>query len=300
MIKSLLRIKHRHGGYLPSALAYEVFIRAWRKPILRALMRPLLPARRASRYVFLLGCYNSGTTVVKDAIALHPDVVTTPVEGDVLTLALPNFEAGGWPRAMYGHAPTIVRERRSGLINRARIESDWRPWLRPDRVMVEKSISDSVRIEQLRSAFPGSRFICITRSPDAVVRGIQKRSHPGRDASWLLGSTEYDRAFLLSQWHYIYRLILKDARDDDTLFFAYDDFIASPDESLQALYRFLGLSIPAITFVEGCLRIEGRSLSIRPHRRPMAQAGDARAQLIETLQQFHPVTEGQPWLPESS
>src|SRR5690554_6700863 len=100
MFMRLKKISERHKLSLVPALTYELFVRAYRNDLLRFLLKPYFEFLKPKGWIFVCGCYNSGTTIIKQVIGAHPDVAMTPIEGDCLTSYLSNFETGGWPRAM--------------------------------------------------------------------------------------------------------------------------------------------------------------------------------------------------------
>ena len=231
----------------------------------------------------MAGCYNAGTTVIKNAVSLHPDVSTPPVEGDMLTSGLSNFEVGGWPRAMLGNAYEIEKFRSSGKINLDGVLRDWSPWIKPDRSFVEKSIANTTRIKDLRQSFSPSKFVCISRSPDAVVSGIQKRSSPTGLARKYLDSDAFSDQFLYSQWYFMYSMVLQDAEASDTCFCSYEAFLSDPVQTLSALFHFLDLRPVDISFSDDQLSVDGVRLYIRPLANTPSYRAESKTQLKHEL-----------------
>jgi len=265
MPSRLRSVSERLGLPWYRALPVEAFVRLYRRRRFRALLRPLFPARQPRGVLFVLGCYNSGTTVVKNAIALHPDIAIAPVEGDRLTDALPTFEAGGWPRCLFGNRSEVMRERRYGEVSAGRFLSDLRPWIEPDRYFLEKSISNTVRIPLLRRAFPGTRFVCVVRGEAGVIHGIRRRSRPMALARRILGVDDYPEALLARQWRFFYSMVLDDmnAHSGDVLLCSYEKFIADPVGELGRLFAFLGLSPQPIELRGRMLHVGSRALAVR-------------------------------------
>lgn len=264
----LARIAKRHRMPLGKALLYEVLVRAWRYPFLRALLRIPFGSRQPKAWIFLVGSYNAGTTIVKNAILSHPDVTGMPVEGDIMTSALDDFESGEFPRGMYANKDRIEADRAGAAPDPKRIEKDWSPWIRSDRRFLEKSISNSVRMPHLRTAFPGCRFVCVVRHPEDVAKGIRKRSRPKAGG-------EYQDDFLDQQWAYFYETMLKDGQASDTVFCSYESFIQDPAVEVERLFR--ALELPEVP-----IRKEGESLHVgsvehRIRPLPVERAVDADA-----------------------
>ena len=254
--------RHRIPAYL--AVPYEIFIRAYRFPFLRFFLKRFFREYRPEGMIFVIGSYNSGTTIIKNAIAAHPDVASAPIEGDRLTTALCSFEEGGWPRGMYGNCVRIHAQRKTGEVSAKRFFSDLRPWLRDGKQFLEKSISNTVRIPALRKAFPGARFICVTRDPEAVANGIARRSRPQGLAAKILDADRYPKSFLFRQWIMFYRLVVDDVDNalNDIYFCSYEKFVESPHTQLEGIFEHIGLKKPQCAFSRDLLRVGDISIFI--------------------------------------
>lgn len=262
-VAGIKRLSERHGTGPISAVLKEGFIRSYRKPRVRRILQFFFVKRLPRRMIFVVGVYNSGTTVVKDAIALHPDVCSAPIEGDRLSSAIAYFEQGGWPRAMFGNAYEIMKGRLRPTINAEQFISDLRPWVRSNKWFLEKSISNSVRVPQLRKAFPGAKFIWVMREPENVTKGIKKRSLPGPVVSKLLGSDTYPDDFLALQWAFFSRLLLNDCEGQDDFYCCrYEQFLESPVKLMGDIYKFIGVPDTQIEETEKGIAVSGRKLAL--------------------------------------
>lgn len=286
-MKSAKDVAARLGMPAWRALPYDAFVRAYHHAPLRGVLRLPFPRAQPAGWIFPVGCYNAGTTIIKDAILSHPDVVGMPVEGDTLTSALDSFEEGGFPRGMFANRDVIERTRSDGELDVERIIRDWAPWIRGGKQFLDKSISNSMRIPKLRSAFPGARFVCIVRSPAGVAAGIKKRSRPAHGG-------EYDDRFLRDQWKYFYETILADEDPSDTVFCSYESFIARPGETTVQLFRQLGLREVSIDDAEGGMSIDGRLLSVRSRPAADPLSPDPRNQILEHLRDLEAIDERSP------
>lgn len=265
MFEKLNSISRRHKLPRCMALPYELFVRAYQRPVLRGLLKLFFRSRKPSNVFFILGCYNSGTTVIKEVVALHPSITIAPVEGDLITGSLDRFESGLSPRCMYVNAEQIIRERKYKKLNTEEIISDWRPWIRSDKIFLEKSISNTVRVNRLRLAFQGTKFVCVTRSVEGVVRGIKKKSFPTGILRKILGEPTYPDELLIRQWVMFYSLVLSDydAEEADIYFVSYEKFLSSPLAEVKKIYAFMGLSSRGMIFGNDHLTLGGESLHIR-------------------------------------
>ena len=119
------RFLARNGGDLWRGLKRDIAVKLYRQPVIRRFVRLFYSPRNPEKWLFLVGCYNSGTTILRDIVASHPNVSDLPFEGVKLTSAFPDLEVGGWPRMMYrnkAHWDKID----SNAANLAR--ADWSPW----------------------------------------------------------------------------------------------------------------------------------------------------------------------------
>lgn len=261
--KSLRRISSRHRRSLPIAIVYEAFIRCYRLSIFRNIVKNIFTNKKPKGWIFVGGCYNSGTTIIKDIIALHSDVNCCPIEGDLLTDELSNFEEGGWHRGMFGNAEAIEINRSMSSVNSINIINDWSPWIRQDAYFMDKAISHTVRVSALRDSFPGSKFIIVVRNSIDVASGIKKRSRPSGLAAEKLNSTQYSEEYLMEQWKFMYAKVIEDYSQDDVLLVPYENVIENPVLWTEKIYHFLELSMPTVTLESETLFVEGMSIYIR-------------------------------------
>jgi len=287
---SFSRIAHRHRMPLWKALVFELFVRAWSRPSLRSVLRIPFRAREPESWIFVVGSYNAGTTIVKDVILAHPQVAGMPVEGDTLTSALDDFESDAFPRGMFANVERIRAARVGAPPSADRLRADWAPWIREGHHFLEKSISGSMRMPHLRSIFPGCRFICVVRHPQDVASGIRKRSHPAAGGA-------YETKFLNQQWAFFYRTMLEDSEPEDTAFCSYEEFIRHPAAEATRLFGALGLVSVNLRYENGVLHIGEIARGIRPLPVERDVATNARQQIVETLSALEAKL-GEPFLEE--
>lgn len=208
---------------------------------------------RPQRWIFIVGCYNSGTTLLGRILGRHPDIGTLPAgdEGVFFTDALPYPEQFGWPR-MWAACPEQIRvdpQRTSPRVG-VRARRQWSPWYRRDAPnLLEKSVSHTIRMPYLERYFPPAYFIHIVRDGYAVAEGIRRRARPGR---W--GNTRYPHGYPIElcaeQWRASEEVVAADApRLAHFMELTYEDLTAHPEPVLRSVTDFLGLSpLPAELF----------------------------------------------------
>ena len=129
------------------------------------------------RWIFVVGCYNSGTTLLSKILEQHPKIAGLPDEGQFLTDHLVTPAAVGIPR-LWVEKEEIFRfdpnEKRDIV---QKIKTDWlgnitKPFA---EYILEKSPPNTGRMLWLQENFPNSFFIHIVRNGYAAALGIEKK-----------------------------------------------------------------------------------------------------------------------------
>lgn len=157
------------------------------RKLLRDRMVQKLTARlgrelKPDRWLFIVGCYNSGTTLLTNLLATHPDIGTLPGEGVVFTDCLPRPERWGWNRLWARCQPHMqpVCGRLDAAAIAARIKRQWSFGMDERPILLEKSIANAARIPFLAEHFRPARFIYIVRDGYAAAEGIRRKARPRR------------------------------------------------------------------------------------------------------------------------
>ena len=187
-------------------------------------------------WLFILGCNNSGTTLLAQILASHPRVRALPKEGHHVTNALPDpvqIEAG--LGRMFTRRLDLFRwteEDDQSMIPRVRYDWACRFSGEPPGILLEKSPPDLVRSRWLQRNFTPARFIAIVRSPYAVAEGIRRR----------IGVSIEEAA---RHWQKAHEVFLEDiALLDHVLLVKYEHLCADPADTLAKLETFLELEPP--------------------------------------------------------
>lgn len=235
------RFLARNGGNLWGGLKTDVSVTLYKKAWVRRLVRGFYKETKPQKWLFLVGCYNSGTTILRDILEAHPQVSSLPFEGVKLTDAFPNLEEGGWPRMMYRHRD-LWDQISENAGDRAR--RDWAPWWRKDAsVYLEKSIDHSTRIRWLDKNFTNAYFLSITRNGLSVIEGISRRAKPYGSARYELKSDTYPYDMIADQWVEFENKISEDIKYvENGLRVTYEDLVDNPVKTLSNIFYFLGLS----------------------------------------------------------
>ena len=190
-------------------------------------------AMAGHNWVFIAGCNNSGTTLLREVLGSHPEIRALPREGQILTSALPTPTSMGVPR-LFGTRLDVFRWTEDSDPEPAlRAKYDWARFFprRPGHPLV-KSPEDTVRTRWLQRNFAPARFVGIVRSAYAVCEGTRRRSgHSIADAAvhW----TKVNECLLDDMPHLEHALLLR-----------YEDFCEDPQGYLERTRQALGLEAP--------------------------------------------------------
>lgn len=190
------------------------------------------PVPRPQKWVFLVGCYNSGTTLLHDLLATHPLVGSMRDEGQFLTdqLIVPR-DLGLRRLWALEHERFWLDERGGADINVRRLQRQWgaefNDPLRP--VLLEKTPTNAARTRWLQANFERAYFIGIIRDGRAVAEGIRRKTGHGLDVA-------------ARQWSRSNEIMLQDfAHLERSLLVTYERLTAAPDEVLAEVLTFLDL-----------------------------------------------------------
>lgn len=218
--------------------------RLGRRPWFRRAVRPFVRVPGDRRWVFVLGCYDGGTTLVHDLIAGSRACASLPGEGVFLTSELVAPEDLGWTRMWWKVRDELVTREARRPADADIVRKDWCFWFDTGRpVFLEKSCSDVLRIAWLDRNFPGARFIALTRNGYAAAEGIRRRAgdgyHPLPD-----GVTRYPIEWCARQWTATCDVIEEDLAGlppSRVLRLRYEDLCRDPDEWMARIGAFVGL-----------------------------------------------------------
>ncbi|MCS3864621.1 sulfotransferase family protein [Salinibacter ruber] len=212
----------------------------------RALQRAFVPFGcdlKPDRWIFIIGCYNSGTTLLNAILSTHHQLSGLECEGVALTDALPRPEEYGWTRMWCRCFDQMRLEPGPGMEERARrVKRQWSfSYPRNATCLLEKSIANTARIPFLDAYFQPAYFIYLVRDGYAVAEGIQRKANPAR---WNHPVYEdlYPIELCAEQWKVTDEVVKQDREVVERfLRVHYEDLASNPKSTIRRITDFLGI-----------------------------------------------------------
>jgi len=219
---------------------------------------------KPEKWVFIVGCYNSGTTLLADVMGQHPAISALPVEGVRLSDVWPLPETHAWNRMWMKCVDAMRLEPGPGMAALAeRVKRQWWASFARRPLLLEKSIANSPRMPFIQTYFEPAYFIYIVRNGYAVSEGLRRGARPrhwGRDDY----GDRYPIALCAEQWAVTDRVISADAPGIEHLTrISYEDLTADPRRVLDDVTDFLGIEPFSDAVLERSWRVHGVTSPIR-------------------------------------
>lgn len=185
--------------------------------------------------VFLVGFPRSGTTLMENVLAAHPDVVTS----DEAALSTPLIEAAGDTPDDWVKFLDTMADNRAGLR-----ETYWAGWkgkpVKPGQVFIDKLPLNLAYAGLLAAVFPDAKFILALRDPrDCVLSAFKQRFGMNPAMFQMLsmpGASAYYDAAMTAGMRALDRL-----PPAQLMQVRYEDFVADLEGQARQLTGFLGL-----------------------------------------------------------
>jgi hypothetical protein len=184
------------------------------------------------KWVFIVGCYNSGTTLLHNLLGAHPEIGSMPNEGQFYSSQLPRGADFKLPRLWALHPELFYLDENSVCnIDAVKLRREWAYFYNdPGRkVLIEKTILNAARTRWLQQNFKNAYFISLFRNGYAVAEGIhRKEGHSIEQAA--------------TQWAVSNQILLKDVPQlKNHLQIKYEELVENPVVALKSVTSFLGL-----------------------------------------------------------
>lgn len=203
------------------------------------LLSPRFPVRRVDAPIFVVGCCNSGTTILWKALRSHIDLAGPPMEGQDLVDLPPILRhfLGRQTFRMFAH-PSFAGAYRA-------TEADLSPLL-ADRIdaiygeysiagcrFLEKSPANSLRTRFLQALYPEACFVIIRRNAFAVAEGIVRKRNLDPERPHMAGMRTTLTA-ATKQWFHANLQLLQDMPFlRRAVVIRYEDLVANPGDILR-------------------------------------------------------------------
>lgn len=216
-----------------------------------------------SKWIFILGCYNSGTTLLDEILSRHPDITGLSDEGVMLTDALPRPEDFGWRRMWYQCEEKMVIKEKTASQTADRVKRHWSFFYDKNKYLLEKSIANTPRAIFFDEHFKPAYFIHVVRNGYAVAEGIRRKAQPMRQCPQKF-ELHYPIEMCAEQWV----KSLKSVEEQRTklrhfIEVKYESLTENPLSTLKVITDFLGIPEFKTEQISGTFQIHEHSEPIR-------------------------------------
>jgi hypothetical protein len=203
----------------------------------REVQIALTPVPKDKTWVFLVGCYNSGTTLLAELLGHHPSISALPTEGHFITDQFVKDYDIGLPRMWVEREDLFRLDENDNGPDPVRVKKEWGMRLDLKKpILLEKSPPNSAKTRWLQANFENARFVGIMRNGYAVSEGITRKADPKHLIdSWPIEKSAY-------QWKRSNEILQQDAEHlNHFMWIKYEDLAADTADTLNRITDFIGL-----------------------------------------------------------
>lgn len=203
----------------------------------REIRIALTPVPKGKTWVFLVGCYNSGTTLLAELLAQHPSVSALPTEGHFITDEFVKDYDIGLPRMWVEREDLFRLTEEDQGPDPLRIKKEWAMRLDLSKaVLLEKSPPNTAKVRWLQEHFENAHFVGIVRNGYAVAEGITRKADPRHlPDSWPIEMSAY-------QWKRSNEILEQDAKHlKRFMWVKYEDLASDTVATLNQITDFIGI-----------------------------------------------------------
>lgn len=197
----------------------------------------LTPFPRNKTWLFLVGCYNSGTTLLAELLGHHPSISALPTEGHFITDQFIKDYDIGLPRMWVDREDIFCLNENDTGPDPYRLTKEWAMRLDCRKpVLLEKSPPNAAKTRWLQQHFENAHFVGIMRNPYAVAEGITRKADPKHLInSWPIEKSAY-------QWMRSNQVLIEDAKHlKKFMWIKYEDFAEDTVTALNSITDFIGV-----------------------------------------------------------
>ena len=203
----------------------------------REIRIALTPMPKDKTWVFLVGCYNSGTTLLAELLGQHPSISALSTEGHFITDQFIKDYDIGLPRMWVEREDLFRLNEDDEGPDALRVKKEWAMRLDLKKpVLLEKSPPNSAKMRWLQKHFENAHFIGIMRNGYAVSEGITRKADPKHLInSWPIEMSAY-------QWKRSNEVMQQDAEHlKKFMWITYEDLAGDTVETLNKITDFIGI-----------------------------------------------------------
>lgn len=214
------------------------------------------------KWVFIVGCNDSGTTLLHNILAKHPFIGSMPNEGQFCTDQLITPKSLGLSRIWATQIDRFYLDENSTPdINIRKLKRQWASSYNNVHkpILIEKSPPNTARVRWLQAHFPIVYFIGIHRNGYAVAEGIRRK-------------TGYPIELCIRQWKNANEVLIRDfSKINHKALISYEDLTENTEQTLNYLVNFLNIDPFDNNILNKKLIVNGKSMGIQnmnPHSIP--------------------------------
>ena len=210
--------------------------------VISKILRKFAISRKKYKWVFIVGCYNSGTSLLLKILQHHTQITSLPNlgEGQWLTNHLVTPASIGIPRLWVEKEELFRFDPSEKKVVAQKIKKDLLKVVRNYKAdfILEKTNANAARMPWSQENFPNSYFIHIIRNGYAVARGIEIKVTPKIENKKNL----LQRAAF--QWNRSAELVLEDSKKiNNFLEISYEDLTDFPKQTTEQICNFLQIEL---------------------------------------------------------
>lgn len=183
---------------------------------------------QSRKWVFIVGCNNSGTTILHDALARAPGVGYLAKESQMYTRVFRRARKKGFERVWTEYLMELTVARGANPAARYAHDVLYRMPRPIPRIILDKCTPNSARLTWFEEAFCRPFFVAVVRDGHAVAEGIRRK-----------GGKDVGRG--AKHWNRVNELMVEQSRlVKHYLEVRYERFVMAPAVVLQEIAEFLG------------------------------------------------------------
>lgn len=227
--------------------------------IWREMRIAVTPVPRPDKWVFVVGCYNSGTTLLAKLLARHPEISGMPTEGHFVTDQFIKDYDIGLPRMWVDREDLFRLTENDEGPDVIRIKKEW--GMRLDlskQILLEKSPPNGARTRWLQKHFENAHFIGLIRNGYAVAEGISRKGDPKHiEDGWPIERSA-------KQWARSNEILRDDAKHlRNFVWIKYEDLVHDVKATLRTITDFLKIEPFPESLISQEFNIHERNESIK-------------------------------------